>query len=579
VVDSRHRHRPPDPRRELAHALLRVLACVALACAPATARAAWPPSPATNLPVCVAIGYQSDVVAISDNSGGMFVAWTDARFIQKDIFVQHVSSAGVPLWKADGVMVAGAASDQTQPGLVLDGVGGVIVSWRDLRSIVETDLYAQRVNAAGLAMWVTNGVPVCLAAGDQINPVIVSDRTARTIGASGAIIAWEDYRAGIRIFAQHLQPDGTVTWATNGVAASTSFMAQFQPVIQSDQAGGAFIAWSQQGATGYDIVAQHVGLLGGALWNAGGVSVCAAPGNQLKPRLTPDGNGGTWCAWEDGRAAVLQVYAQHVVANGTGALPANGVAVAPWGFDQTDPVTASDQVGGVIVAWHDARGDEEIHAQLLDLDGQALWGTGGITVCGAPRVQQFPVIVEDGAGGALVAWEDLRGGDSDIYAQRISDLGALRWTASGQPACMASGGQYGAVLVRGTGATALVLWSDQRSNSSDVYAQNVPANNTLEVPGPAVTAAVMLSASPNPAPGRTTLAFRLPESGAGELAILDAAGRRVRSLARGAFSSGDHREAWDGRDEGGRAVAAGLYFAQLRVDGRTLVSRRVVLLP
>ena len=28
--------------------------------------------------------------------------------------------------------------------------------------------------------------------------------------------------------------------------------------------------------------------------------------------------------------------------------------------------------------------------------------------------------VSDGAGGAIVAWEDERGGDADIYVQRIS---------------------------------------------------------------------------------------------------------------------------------------------------------------
>jgi hypothetical protein len=48
--------------------------------------------------------------------------------------------------------------------IVSDNAGGAIIAWRDTRS-VNWDVYAQRVNASGVAQWTANGVPLCAATG------------------------------------------------------------------------------------------------------------------------------------------------------------------------------------------------------------------------------------------------------------------------------------------------------------------------------------------------------------------------------------------------------------------------------
>jgi hypothetical protein len=82
--------------------------------------------------------------------------------------------------------------------------------------------------------------------------------------------------------------------------------------------------------------------------------------------------------------------------------------------------------------------------------------------------------------------------------------------------------------------------------------------------------------SPNPADVRTTLQYTLPRAGMVRLGVYDASGRLVRELASGTREPGQHAEAWDLRDASGRTVGAGLYFARLEVDGRTLVRRVAV---
>ena len=52
------------------------------------------------------------------------------------------------------------------------------------------------------------------------------------------------------------------------------------------------------------------------------------------------------------------------------------------------------------------------------------------------------------------------------------------------------------------------------------------------------------------------------------LALYDVLGRRVRLLWDGPLRTGSHRFAWDGRNEEGKAVAAGVYIYKVEVDGQ-----------
>jgi len=95
-----------------------------------------------------------------------------------------------------------AAGDQSAPVYISDGNGGGIAVWSDQRA-GNYDIYAQRLDANGDAMWPAYGVVVCKAAGDQVNPQAVSD------GAGGVIVAWEDGRTG---FGVRVAPSGKKSW-------------------------------------------------------------------------------------------------------------------------------------------------------------------------------------------------------------------------------------------------------------------------------------------------------------------------------------------------------------------------------
>lgn len=87
-----------------------------------------------------------------------------------------------------------------------------------------------------------------------------------------------------------------------------------------------------------------------------------------------------------------------------------------------------------------------------------------------------------------------------------------------------------------------------------------------------------LRAFPIPAANRVHLSYRLGAAGPVTLFVADARGRRVRTLVReGAANAGDHSAAWDGMDDRGARVPAGVYFGALQAAGHT-ETRRLVLL-
>ncbi len=87
----------------------------------------------------------------------------------------------------------------------------------------------------------------------------------------------------------------------------------------------------------------------------------------------------------------------------------------------------------------------------------------------------------------------------------------------------------------------------------------------LSASGTLATRYALHACCPNPFNPRTAIRFDLPEPARVDLEIFDVAGRVVRRLLRDdSRPSGGHTAVWNGRDDAGRQVAAGVYFCRLR---------------
>jgi len=374
-------------------------------------------------------------------------------------------------------------------------------------------------------------------------------------------------------------------WPANGLAVSTAPGLQEFPAIVGDGAGGAIVSWddARSTTTGVDIYAQHV-LNSGAVdpaWPVNGRALCLANGDQGGPTIAADDAHGAVVAWSDSRiVGTAHIFAQHVLGSGAvdPAWPANGRAISNAAVSEGRPLAVPDGAGGAIVNWEGFTRHLNMFVQHVTASSivDPAWPAGGRALSDADRQQTHAAIVPDDRGGAVIAWND----SSDVVAQHVLASGALdpAYPDTGRGLCNLPDEHGLEGLVATGGGGAIATWSDNRNGKdTDIYAMQVLEAGTVDVAGSPAGELAFLSPSPNPARGALALRFVLPRAASMRMAIYDVTGRRVRELASGARPAGEQRIAWDLRDQRGRAVGPGLYFARLEVEGRSLTRKIVTL--
>lgn len=128
----------------------------------------------------------------------------------------------------------------------------------------------------------------------------------------------------------------------------------------------------------------------------------------------------------------------------------------------------SDGAGGAIIAWQDK---ESIYAQRIDSTGKPLWTDGGVLVCEKPMLPKYFALSSDGFGGAIITWDDRANLSDDhedpayfapipVYSQRIDADGEPLW---GEGILTGTTQRYGEhmpqVVPDGTGG-AIAAWDD-----------------------------------------------------------------------------------------------------------------------
>lgn len=370
-----------------------------------TPTAQWAPHP---IPIATGAGQQIFVAGVHDTAGGNVVVWADNASGNYDIIAQRVADAGTLSWGA-GVAVCNLALTQTNPQVVRDGGSGTIALWQDARA-GNDDVYAQRLDSGGAALWAANGKAICTDAANQQNPAMLSD------GAGGAFAAWTDFR---------IDPSGDVY------------------AIRIDANGDPVAGWPVDGA-----------------------AVCGAVDSQDSVKLVSDGTGGVIVVWRDRRAGDDDVYAQRLSGGGVAAWAVDGAAVVAAAGDQAPIYTAWDVVtycctdgaAGAIVGWSDLTApDPVLWASRIDSAGVVQWTSN---VCSQPGSKNAFYLVSDGVGGAVMAWADGRNGvDDDFYGQRLDAGGVAAWTVDGRLIGGGAGNQSGG-LIGLDGGRFFYTWTD-----------------------------------------------------------------------------------------------------------------------
>ena len=466
-------------------------------------KAQWNISPAINNSVCIQANEQINPKTIPDLKGGTIIVWedyrNDATKTTADIYAQRIDANGNALWAANGIVICGDASDQNAPTAVTDSLGGAYIVWQDYRGL-KRNLYAQHIDSSGNVLWTSNGIAVAARNYDQKNPKVLND------GNKGLIVFWQDSVGGAYdIYGQRLNSAGTAQWGT-ALGICTNALSQVNPKAQITSAGDIYVTWQdKRNGSDYDIYMQKINISGSPQWTANGIVLCNIAGTQANPKISLDGSGYPIVLWQDKRNGLdYDLYAQRVNASGTIQWSNNGQAVCTkTGSQSGGDLTANGINNGVIFTWKDERNganNTDVYAQMFNLSGASQWASGGIAVTSAAANQLAPNIISDGNGGAIISYQDSSSGSWNIKAQRLNGSGTLLWANGGVDIGSSSGNQINQSNILTSNGSSIYCFQDTRSGDSDIYAYKVDVNGNAIITGmKKMTNNDFINVFPNPA--------------------------------------------------------------------------------
>jgi len=464
--------------------------------------------------------YPDMIVGVA--TGNVFVVWESHDGLGNySIMVHKVDANGIS-WGSPVLVVFGNRQAQN-PVAVSDNDGGLIIAWEDTRDLVNPgtgiDIYAKRIDSTGNNVWDPNGVLVTAEMSDQIKPQLVGD------SQGGAIISWKDY-ADMKVYAQRVSGDpscsgiGPYLCWDNGQDSEgnwngsmiTNYYSDFDTVpMISDGNGGAVIAWvdnnhpdsqAHNGGDFYNVYVETIDIDGNSQWIPGrGIKATAqlsgSGTSQTFPRITTDGNGGVIVFWK----RVDKLYAQKInpnecALNSNRCWGDNGVEVS-----NHNPITSysdtynnfkvvDDDNSGAVVVWqsNNAAMDNDVYAQKVDMNGNIAWNSGSalpIAVLGGN--QDRSTINRDALSGDFyIAWSDDRSGSAKVYAQKVLADDTIGYQDEVSGDAILNGIELNFdktsaeispyVAYTGTGGNTMVAYADNGVSPFDVYVQKVGAN-------------------------------------------------------------------------------------------------------
>jgi C1A family cysteine protease len=131
--------------------------------------------------------------------------------------------------------------------------------------------------------------------------------------------------------------------------------------------------------------------------------------------------------------------------------------------------------------------------------------------------------------------------------------------------------------VADSSATVYLRWTVGPTDGENRYCgwniDDIEIWGLSESPNPAPVGLTLETGRPNPFGQSSAIQFSVTDAAPIELAIYDVAGRLVRVLCSGPRPMGPDVVSWDGRDERGARVAAGVYFARLEQGEKSVTSK------
>lgn len=491
--------------------VLRASLALALVCGLASgANAQWTTNPSANTPIAIAPGGQDLCKVAATPDGGCWIAWFSSvpAPINYEVRIQRLNAAGEAQFAPEGILVSQNNSQSSTAGdwdLRIDSGGNALLIFNDIRGGTDREISAYRIALDGTMLWGDNGVQLTNNSVDEFDA-----RICQTDDGNFTAV-WSRSNSGTTpprgLVMQRLNADGDLLLDAAGVliagsgvgGAGVSDGPGFFQMVPS--VGGSVVVSYLKDTRSFSNprhpTIQRYSASGAGLWNSGSAITLFASAVPIAyyMNLVSDGAGGAVVTWHDNRAggSGFDSWVQKVDVNGSQQFALGGVGVSTntTRFHVGPTAGVIGPAGEIYVFWSErttSQGTRGLYAQMITPQGGRGWGDGGI------ELTPFDTVIEDfmrgmpvepGQAGAICVFKSTPTGSTQdtVLAIRVDGAGLPAWenvltTVSDVPS---SKGRFPTASLVGGGIAS--VWSDNRSDSGNIYAQRINLDGTI---GPGV---------------------------------------------------------------------------------------------
>jgi hypothetical protein len=503
--------------------------------------------------------------AMAFGSGRYLVAWEDKRLrstLRSDIFGARVTIGGSVMDPTGIAVRKSIPGCQSSSSVAFDGTNYMAV-WRDARSasfpLLDCDIYGIRLDENGNAVD-DHAFPIALGPDEIIDPLIC-------YGGSQYLViygSWFDNDteklAGLMVATDGTISDSFIISEDILSGTGSSYSVAFGDTV-------FLVVWNQNDFVKASRISQS-----GLVLDPGGFVVDSYIHGIVNSNVIY-GDSNFMVLWHCGWPGSL--FAKRIAIDGSiiDTIPIHITNTVLW----NDEYSLAFGGGNYLIVW----------SHYLDIFGCRISQSGVvidtciIIISDLPFMERSPAVEYDGTNYGIV-WEVSADSFSyDLYGAKVNSQGQV---VNRFPVVTARGDQVEPVMARGSGDRMLLTYNgwtpyinSHPAGTDRIWGKLYPFTGLQETPAAVNVGLDFLTTRPNPF--RDRIEFQLSPGIAQsaerrELTIYDVSGRLIRSFALCPMLSA---LCWDGTDQSGRKVSAGIYFVRLTAPHRELIQKIILL--
>jgi hypothetical protein len=377
------------------------------------------------------MSWLTDYALTTDSYNHAIVTFQDIREVDNNPVGYRISPTGDFVWGDNGILLANNANFDPSPKVCATEAGNIVFTWQSSGDI--SDVRLQKVSPAGDLLW-DDGI-ILTEAGVQYTAPYV-----KPAGEDHVYLIWHKetgpfYAPNRGLYVQKLNIDGSFMWpdAVEIYAPVPAGPVVYLKMNEDNQGGLVFSWYGNDVGTHFNAWVQHMNADGALLMAANGVVVSTSQQRMHMypaPAFVPEtGEIVVFFSEQDLNQNQRGLYAQKFDAQGNRQWTDDGKTLIPLSNNDYSLPDAGGYMDKAICVYGAAEfgnsADEKVQAVMLDTDGNYVWQEEFIDMSTVQSQKIHRVMSSFHSNQWVAVWGDERNGNRDIYAQNIHPDGSL----------------------------------------------------------------------------------------------------------------------------------------------------------